>query len=1053
MATLHVTTILDPALLLERAVEGLFPLAPASAERPWPTLSAWVVLRQGGLRDDLLRLAASRGVTGWFGAPVCLFNELESRWATSEQPAALSDAEREALVSALLGAHASALFGGAQGYESWVPAVDRLIGELMSEGITNESFTRALAASAHDDLGRARAEVLGRVHAEWIATLAREGRVDGRDAKVRLAQAIEAEGVAFGERLGGRREIRIVGLADLRGGWRPLLRALAQSPALDRVEVLASSEWEVEGASVTPAHVAGELSFANVLFTDTAPESGPVVRLLEAPDAARELEHVAVRVRALIDSGVEARAIAVIARESRPTVDSMAAALGRLGVPVTARRRTALGHTAPGRALAAILRAASEDWSRHSMAELAEHPLLRTGLDPLVVNHVGYASAIGSLDGWRTALGGLLERCERRARDGEEREERRASLPPIDRVRATVDAWAALAPRLLELAVARDVGGWCAWVLDTLADGEWGIATRIEEPCADEAVWRSDIRARDEIVKLAMSWRDATAAFSTSSPSLGASEFADRFALMLAQDLITPPETDFGVVVAEALAGGWRSFAHLFVVGLSSGAFPRRPAPGPLFDPAERRALAAVGLALDPVDAWRVRERELFRVLCAGARETITLSWPAMDAEGREVARSTYVDEAVAVLARREGLAEDADHDNALRASGTLTVIATHEQLVPGYPVVTSPEALALAREAAGRERARTLEPNPWNGELEDPALVADLAQRYGESYEWSATQLEEAAKCRWHWFAARQLRLETRADADDLMEPTTRGTIVHEALDLFFKEAGAEFGSPVFLRTADAARAEKLLMASLDAAWTVAEKSGAWLGPVAIRSTARDEIAAELKLYLAFEIKWNEDSWKPNTNASKNIRTGAVEGEFAFDKVRLEGGGVSFLLRGKVDRVDRGIEGEHASIPDAARYVAAIDYKSTIYSTPGKGKTAAWADGIVLQVPLYSAALRAARPEDQVARMEYRSIRGPKPVHQLSLVPVRKGETLDAPEAEQKLTDALAAAGAKIAQLRRGELPAAPTPSAGCSPYCPARDICRIPGGPRDVR
>jgi hypothetical protein len=392
-----------PARLLERAVEGLFPLAPASAERPWPTLAAWVVLRQGGLRDDLLRLAAARGVPGWFGAPVCLFNELEERWGDEQRPSPLSDAEREALLSTLLGTHAAALFGGAQGYESWVPAVDRLIGELMSEGIAPEAFGAALTATAHDKLGRERAAALRRVFEEWTATLVRVGRVDGRDAKVRLARTIEREGAAFAERLGGRREIRIVGLADLRGGWRPLMRALAASPALDRVEVIASSAVEIDEAAPTDVPHAAALSFAEVLFSDGTASGGPQVRLLEAPDAARELEHVAVRVRALLDAGVEARTIAVIAREARPTVDAMAAALGRLGVPVTARRRTSLGHTAPGRALAAILRAASEDWSRHSMAELAEHPL-PDGADPLVVNHVGYARRRSSMTAAARAL-------------------------------------------------------------------------------------------------------------------------------------------------------------------------------------------------------------------------------------------------------------------------------------------------------------------------------------------------------------------------------------------------------------------------------------------------------------------------------------------------------------------------------------------------------------------------------------------------------------------------------------------------------------------------
>ena len=146
-------------------------------------------------------------------------------------------------------------------------------------------------------------------------------------------------------------------------------------------------------------------------------------------------------------------------------------------------------------------------------------------------------------------------------------------------------------------------------------------------------------------------------------------------------------------------------------------------------------------------------------------------------------------------------------------------------------------------------------------------------------------------------------------------------------------------------------------------------------------------------------------------------VRTGAVEGEFAFDKVPLEGGGVSFLLRGKVDRVDRGIEGPDANVPDAARYVAAIDYKSTKYSTPAGGDSKGWADGIVLQVPLYAAALRALRPGELLARMEYRAIRGPKEYHQLVLAPVKQGQVQDATAAEEKLAQALAAAGGKIAQ------------------------------------
>jgi hypothetical protein len=52
-------------------------------------------------------------------------------------------------------------------------------------------------------------------------------------------------------------------------------------------------------------------------------------------------------------------------------------------------------------------------------------------------------------------------------------------------------------------------------------------------------------------------------------------------------------------------------------------------------------------------------------------------------------------------------------------------------------------------------------------------------------------------------------------------------------------------------------------------------------------------------------------------------------------------------------------------------------------------------------------------------------------------------------PEAEEKLAHALDVAGSHIAAVRDGIVPTAPKDSTGCSPYCPARDICRIPGGP----
>lgn len=1038
MTVAALTLVHDPARLLQRAAEGLFPLAAATRERPWPSLDSWLVLRQGGLRDDLYRLAASRGVAGWFDPTICLFTELRARWGSPSPQLALTEPERQAILSRLIDEKGRTCFGRGAVGDAWVPVVDSFIGELVGEGITPAHFAAAMRDIAADEYDQRRAESLGAIYDAWHETLARSGRCDGRDAKVRLAREIASDPTAFAGRLGGRREIRIVGLADLRGGWRHLVSALATSPALDRLEIITSATLALPSG----------LPFALEELHDSPPVPAT---LLEAPDVAREAELIAVRVRALLDAGETPSRIAIVARQARPAVDTIALALTQVGVPVTARRRSALVETTSARALMTILNAAREQWNRHSMAELAEHPLLSTGLDAGIVNLIGYARAITSRAAWREALGELLLRAESREREEKEPETRRAPLPSSAEVRAAIAAWDALSPRLAPLDGERSLAQWCDWARGVLHDPAWGIPAALERPDGGDEIARHDLRARDAITVIIDGWLSALATFGAPSAPMDADRFLDRLSLMLAQDLVTPPATDFGVVVAEALAAGWRAFDHVFVTGMSAGEFPRRPSAGQLVDAQERQALIHAGLPLDAPDAWRAREHELFRVLTAGATRSLTLSWPAMDAEGREVARSAFADEMASAIAHANGLVEDEGEklDAALIKHGLLTRVDAQQVLIEGFPVARDNGVLDHARVVAERERGRSERPYPWNGLIEDGAMVSSLASRYDEAYQWSATQLEQAAKCRWHWFAARQLGLETLGDADDQLEPTVSGSIRHDALDRFFARAASEHGAPVQLMPDDREWAEAGIARALDEAWSAAAAEGAWLGPEVLRPLARAELLRELVAYVRFEIGYNDDGVsRPRTNAAKIVRSGAIQGEVAFSDVSLEGGGVSFRLRGSIDRIDEGLDDR---VTGAERYLAAIDYKSSIYSTPAGGRKKGWDDGIVLQVPLYAAALAKLRPEHVIARMEYRTLRNPEVVHQLCLHGVKGGAIVETPEAHERLDGALKDAGELIAEIRRGELPASPAPSSGCPPFCPALDICRIPGGPRE--
>jgi hypothetical protein len=1059
MATLTLSIALDPSLLLERAVRGLFPLAVPDDAQPWPTLRAWLVLRQGGLRDDLHRLAASHGVAGWFDPPVCVFAELHQRWMP-EHAVSLSEEERIALLSTIVARHAHGVFDVSGNSDAWVPVIDRLIGELAGEGVLPEEFEHAQAVRTdRDAFERLRDERLAAIYHEWRSALTRHGRADDRGRLIRLAESITRDPVGFADLLGGRRDIRIVGLADVRGGWRQLLIALASCPAIDRVTIFASHALEL------PASLAVEReddvatgSLASTLFGSLTPDASAcqasALQLLEAPDAVREIEQVAVRVRALLDAGTPAHRIAILMRQARPGVTRMAAALQHIGVPVTARRRTALLHTGPAKALRALLSAAAEGFSRHALVEIAEQPLLSLSLDAGVLQAAGELSPIQSLEEWAPALEQLLARA--RARDhAPEGRTWGTNLPATSRVATTLERWTAWLPQATALTLARTDAEWFAWVRDVLSQERWGVESALRAPPADDAdVWRDDVRSCERILALSASWMTALDQYQDANQDahrrMDAAAFLQRLTLVLDADLITLPDTGFGVVVSEALAAGWRAFDHVFVMGMSAGAFPMRHPPGALFTERDRRALIAAGVAFDAPGAWRAREQELFRVLCAAARIALTVSWPSMDGDGREVARSAYVDDVIGRIVA----AWTFETEDALLTAGFLTRVSTHEVLTPGYPLTDDQHARHAPEHAArvaSIEAQRFAQPGPYDGVLQDAELLERLRARFGESYLWSATQLEALATCSWSWFANRLLGLEERGELDDGLEPTVRGALLHDALQRFFESARRRTNEPAYLLPEHEDWARPLLASAFDDAWTAASAIS-WLGHPALHALTRRELLAQLERYLEFEITLNSKRMDYRTNSSKMIHAGAAEGELTFGPVWLEGDDVRFQLRGMIDRIDVCVDDR---VDNAPHYFAALDYKSTVFATPAAGHKSGWDDGVVLQVPLYARALQVLRPDAVLARLEYRTLRNPQVVHQLQLVKIERNSKTKAvtvvhdDAAAQKLDAALDAAGRRVRQAREGAFPVSPTQSCGCSPYCVARDICRIPGGP----
>jgi len=1040
---LHQFTSRNPELLLRAAASGFLAPLQGTAEDPFPSPPYLLVLRQGGLRDDLIRLAAraTPPVRGWFDPPLCVFKELpEWLGATNRRPC--GEYERLVLVAALLRAAEHHFFSILRAPAAYVGALDRIFGELASEGVSAEQLRATLAslsgmeaagarAPSRDDFERTRDEGLLVLYTGYLERLDCEGLRDGRDALVDCATAIERDPIALATRLGGRREIRILGLGDLRNGWRRLLGALAASPALDRIEIYTSAPLDGLPADSDITRLDAGASLADRLYSSDLPRGPERIVLLAAPDESREVEHIAIRVRALIDRDVAPYRIAIVARDARPYLDLALDALRRAGVPATLRTRIPYVEIPVIRAVLALLAAAADGFVRHGLVELAEQPYIGTPLDAEIINHVGYQHPVHGLAGWAAALQSLERDTAAHENDPDAAHHTRRPPPPLARVRAAREAFQQFAGRAAVLTAEHPLSTWLDWLTHLTTDDPWGIALRLYQvPGAEYRVARADAAAWGRLRAVAAEWGEALHKWDTDRTILTAAEFHDALRAMLAGDVALHGGPAWGVPLLEASAAEYRAFDYVFFAGCDAGRVPRRVPRSPVLDDADRSAFAAAGLPLEQRADWDARERELLRMLVAAARRRLTVSCATLDSAGFEVLPSMLID-----------ALGDAAELRVKRISPSMII-------TPRLPLYREHTVPLRAHRAARIERVRQGgEISVYNGLIQQPALRARLAIRFGDDCLWSPTQLESYAKCPWAHFSARLLGLEERSDPDADLDAAAQGTILHAALQRFYDVACARAGAPVMLRDSDRDWAMRAIADALDHVLDDTHNLH-WAEHPALRAVERAELLRTLRAYVDFEIKRNEACFTTRGDSRFLVRTGVERSEVALDQVALRRGGIQIRYRGTADRVERGVDERFPS----TRFIAAVDYKRTASSTPGAGKPQAWKDGVVLQVPLYLHALTTAHPADTAVRVEYRALRSPRIVHRLNLFTVDRDthDVKEDVEAQAQLDAALDAAVLHVRGARDGCFPAAPASSCGCPPYCHAWDICRVKDGPK---
>lgn len=368
-----------------------------------------------------------------------------------------------------------------------------------------------------------------------------------------------------------------------------------------------------------------------------------------------------------------------------------------------------------------------------------------------------------------------------------------------------------------------------------------------------------------------------------------------------------------GVLVADYRAADGMRFKHVVLCGAREGALPAGPGEDALVEDGVWSRLRESRPYIEDAALRIVRARLAADRAIAASSETLTWCAPLYEASGT---REYYPSPLMVTAAQKSDPAIRSGSDLRRHGpAGWLRRGASPLALRLMGPPVEAAE-VRLRQAVLARQQRATIDAaharwpavamwrarggrafSAWDGN------VADLAreQPLHVSGRVSPTSLEAYGSCGFKYFCRSVLRLRTVEEPEEreMMDAATRGTLVHETLEAFFREqqsrgrprAGEEW------QDADRARLLEILDAQLEAAEARGQR-GMDVFAGHERRTLRTDLAEFLEADSEFRLE-----------------TGAIPSEFEVAIPETEISGVR--LHGYADRIDRSADGRQAWVMD----------------------------------------------------------------------------------------------------------------------------------------
>jgi RecB family exonuclease len=800
-------------------------------------------------------------------------------------------------------------------------------------------------------------------------------------------------------------------------------------------------------------HLAGSLFEHDARVVRDA--SPPALRAVSAPSREMEARYALRRVKQLLLEGVSPHDIALLAPAPAAYLPLLQAVSEEYGVPLRLSR--SIWDTPPIAALARLLSLAPDFPRRETLDALRSPYIRQSWLSNEQIELLDRLSrerpVLRGLDQWQFALRPLDPAGLGTDEDQRGGPQLARTLGP--QVLASIQDGLAAFCKHLTPPVTATYRGYAFWLQEAVLgifpdepvdEGQLLSETPPSLHLADCCRENESYAARD-LSSLALALGalcelvEAGGVFAAeSSPGAGPSgatvawaSFRDELLELLAHTHNPPDLSRAGVRVGPLSLSRDAPCEHLFVLGMSEGEFPRRPAADVFYSSREREQQPLPLRQEHPAE-----DASLWWQVTGSARRSLTLLRPNLDENGAPWLASPFWDALVGLV---EGLVVE---EIPIAAPPTVEQAACHSELLVALacvgaaaipaavpPVLQSSWDTSLRCHAVTKARQSWGQPGIYEGFLESAGLRSELAERFGPRHSWSASRLNRYGSCPFGFFAEYVLKLEAQLDPDEGFDAMQQGSLLHAVLEKTF--AGLLKAGISLTASTQVQVLECLGEACRSVFASAPQRYG--FRPGSLWAYEQRELERQLEALLRWECSEAGAGFRAGAGSETGARFWPYlqEARFGLPGGRLPAlvledvDGSRYTVHGVIDRVDRDADGN----------LRVIDYKSGSAAYSRADIEA----GLACQTALYALAVEPLlAPGARVVESSY------------LLIPARttSGTLEFAGRASENETvqAAVEMALAFIRFARGAQFPSLPGKAAGgmaCRDSCDYRGLCRI--------